>query len=96
MEYGVGVERNTHMKNYKTAMVTRPYRVSYKGWDIEVPVGAMVSNKTACGPDDGYRFWIGWSKQVRELTGFPNSTLAHDLTYYGLNVPAEFCSPYEG
>lgn len=80
---------------YKTARTTREYAVKYKGWDIVVPVGSLVSNKTACGNDDNYRFWSDWHEYVKKLTGFPNSLLAHDLTHYGLNIPAEYCTPYE-
>lgn len=78
----------------KTARVVREYRTTYKGWALVVPVGAVVTNRTACGPDDAYRFWQDWGEQVRKLTGFPDSILAHDLRHYGLNVPADHCEPY--
>ena len=81
---------------YKTSLTTKPYTVDYKGYTITVPAGSRVSNKTAMGNDDNYHFWQGWSAQIEELTGFKNSILAHDLTYYGLNIPAEYCEPYEG
>jgi len=80
---------------YKTAKTVKPYPVKYKGWDLTVPEGSTVSNQTAMGLDDSYRFWVGWRKQIATLTGFDNSILAHDLTHYGLNVPAEFCEPYK-
>lgn len=84
------------MKNtFKTARTIKPYTARYKGWEITVPAGSIVSNKTACGPDDSYRFWSDWREAVKKLTGYDNSTLAHDLTYYGLNVPAEYCEPYD-
>lgn len=79
---------------YKTAKVIKPYSVKYRGWDLTVPVGATVSNKTACGNDDSFRFWENWRGQVKELTGYADSMLAHDLTHYGLNVPADHCEPY--
>lgn len=81
--------------SYKTAKTIKEYTVLYNGWEIVVPVGSKVDNKTACGNDDTYRFWVGWSKQIEKLTGFKNSILAHDLTYYGLNIPAEFCEEYK-
>ncbi len=28
------------------------------------------------------------------MTGHPDSILAHDLKYYGLNIPAEYCEPW--
>jgi hypothetical protein len=79
---------------YKTAKVLRSYSVKYKGYEITVPAGATVSNKTACGNDDSYRFWQDWRAEAERLTGYKNSILAHDLTHYGLNVPAEFCEEY--
>ena len=79
----------------KSAATVREYRTNYKGWEIVVPEGSRVSNHTACGNDDAYRFWIGWGAIIEKLTGFKNSTLAHDLTYYGLNIPAEYCEPYK-
>lgn len=79
---------------YKIAHTIKPYKVSYKGWDIEVPVGSKVVNRTAMGNNDSYRFWSGWRNYAEKLTGFKNSTLAHYLTYYGLNIPAEYCEHY--
>lgn len=79
----------------KTAKTNREYKTHFKGWDIVVPVGSLVSNVTACGPDDSYRFWKDWHAIAKELTGFPHSILAHDLTYYGINIPSEYCEPYE-
>jgi hypothetical protein len=89
---------NTNTLNrttFKKSVTTKPYSVKYKGWDLTVPAGAIVSNRTAGGYDDTYRFWENWGAYVKELTGYPNSMLAHDLTHYGLNIPAEFCEPYE-
>lgn len=83
------------MKTIKTAKTIKPYSVRYNGWDIIVPEGSIVSNGTACGPDDSYRFWSDWHKEAERLTGFNQSMLSHNLTYYGLNVPAEYCEPYE-
>jgi len=79
---------------FKTAKVIKAYPVKYKGYEIVVPVGAVVANKTACGCDDSYRFWQDWSEQAKTLTGFKDSLLAHDLTHYGLNVPADHCESY--
>lgn len=81
---------------YKTAKTIKPYTVSYKGYSLLVPIGSTVSNKTAGGNDDSYRFWQDWQAMAKKLTGFDNSLLAHELTYYGLNVPKEFCATYDG
>lgn len=81
-------------KTYKTAITTKPYTLDYNGWKITVPAGSKVSNKTAMGYDDNYHFWEDWQKTAEEVTGYKNSILAHDLTYYGINVPAEFCEGY--
>jgi len=79
----------------KTAKTIKEYRRRYHGWDLVVPAGSLVTNQTACGPSDSYHFWRDWNKIAEELTGFKNSILAHDLTYYGLNIPAEYCEPYK-
>ena len=82
------------INKYKTAKVIKPYATKMDGYEIVIPIGATVSNSTACGMNDSCRFWIDWQEYARKLTGFPNSMLAHDLTYYGLNIPAEYCEPY--
>ena len=80
----------------KTSVTIKEYRVEkYRGgYDVVVPVGSKVSNHTACGNDDSYRFWTDFHKAAEEITGFKNSILLHDLTHYGLNIPAEYCKPY--
>lgn len=78
----------------KTAKTIKEFKTNFNGWDIVVPVGSIVSNKTACGNNDGYRFWRDFVVVAEKLTGCKNSILAHDLTYYGLNIPAEYCEPY--
>ncbi len=80
---------------YKTSVVIRPYAVKAYGYDIVVPVGAKVSNQTACGCDDNYRFWVDFYKYAEKLTGFKNSILHHDLIHYGLNIPKEYCHGYQ-
>jgi len=47
------------------------------------------------GYDDNYRFWTDFHKEAKRITGFKDSILKHDLTYYGINVPGEYCEPYE-
>ena len=79
---------------HKTAKTIKDYAVKYKGWDVTVPGGSTVSNETGMGFDDNYRFWTDWRKSAEHLTGFKNSMLAHDLTYYGINVPADHCQAY--
>lgn len=80
---------------YKTSVVIKPYMVRAYGYNIAVPVGAKVTNRTALGCDDNYRFWVDFHEYAEELTGFKNSILHHDLTYYGLNIPKEYCQDYQ-
>ncbi len=40
---------------FKTARTIRECQVHCKGWDLIIPVGSVVANKTALGYDDGYR-----------------------------------------
>lgn len=85
------------MKNTtcKRSVTIEDYSVKYKGWDITVPAGSIVDNNTACGNDDRYYFWVSWKDYVEKITGYKNSILAHDLTYYGLIIPVDYCKPYE-
>ncbi len=79
----------------KTAKTIKDYTTAFKGYKITVPAGSIVSNCTACGPDDTYRFWQDFGAIAEKLTGHKNSCLSHDLNFYGLNIPAEYCEPYE-
>jgi len=78
----------------KQAKTIKDYPVRAFGYSFTVPAGSTVSNVTACGNDDNYRFWRDWQAVAKQVTGFKHSILAHDLTYYGLNIPAEYCEPY--
>jgi len=80
----------------KTARTIKEYRVeNYRGYGpIVVPTGSIVTNRTACGPDDNYRFWQDFEKIAEEVSGFKDSLLRHDLTYYGLTIPASYCEPW--
>lgn len=73
----------------KQARTTKEFTTTLHGREVTVPVGSLVSNQTACGPDDEYRFWSDWAKTIDR-----NSILGHDLTYYGVNVPADHCTPW--
>lgn len=82
---------------YKTAKTLREYRINWSAcgglrYDITVPTGSMVSNQTALGCDDDYRFLTCFD--TMQLVGFKAPMLAHDLSHYGLNIPAEYCEPY--
>lgn len=91
-----GSEKTRDYVSFKKAKTIKEYVTKAFGYSrIVVPVGSIVSNHTACGNDDNYRFWNDWHKVAEEITGFKNSILADDLTYYGLTVPAEFCEPYQ-
>jgi len=72
----------------KTAKVIKPYTTKIKGVDFTIPIGATVSNQTATGPDDNYRFWADFRKFIKD------EFVLHELTYYGINIPAEYCKPY--
>jgi len=71
---------------YKTAKTIREYKAVIHGYHSVIPVGTTVTNKTACGFDDNYRFCAPWE-------GMPDG-IRHDLEHYGINVPAEYCEPY--
>lgn len=81
----------------KTSVTIKEYIVEdyRKNGKLVVPVGSEVSNHTALGNDDTYRFWTNFHKVAEEMSGFKNSILKHDLTHYGLNIPAEYCEPYD-
>ena len=75
---------------------TKDYVVKFRGYQgFTVPAGSIVTNVTACGVDNNYHFWTDFYKIAEEVSGFKDSILRHDLTYYGLNIPAEYCEPYE-
>lgn len=82
------------MTTYKTAKTCMPYAVNFKGYQFVIPAGSVVSNNTAFGPDDNYHFWADYFVLAEKLTGCTNSGVLHDLTYYGINIPAEYCYPY--
>jgi hypothetical protein len=81
---------------YKSAKTIKEYTIqNYRGYGpITVPIGSRVSNKTACGNDDNYRFWEDFHTVAQQVSGFKDSLLKHDLTYYGLSIPKEYCEPY--
>jgi hypothetical protein len=79
---------------YKTARTHTEYRTVANGYELVIPAGSPVSNSTACGNDDSYRFLNGTAALAKAVTGFEHSILEHDLRYSGLNIPAEFCEPY--
>lgn len=81
----------------KTAKTIKDYHVkNYRGYGpFTVPAGSKVTSQTACGPDENYHFWQDFHKVAEEVSGFKDSLLGHDLTYYGLNIPAEYCEPYD-
>lgn len=80
----------------KAATVLRDYRVNFKGVDVVVAAGTIVTNRTAMGNDDNYRYPI-LNKPIAESSGLKHTgvlALMHDLVHYGINVPAEFCSEW--
>jgi hypothetical protein len=80
----------------KTSKTIKDYTVKnlYGYGTVTIPKGSTVSNQTACGPDDSYRFWQDFHIIATKISGFRSSILHHDLRHYGLNIPAEYCVPY--
>lgn len=78
----------------KTSTLAKPYPVVFSGYQFTVPEGWPVSNSTACGPDDAYRFASNVRQLAKDVTGLEDSMLRHDLEHYGLHVPGEYCHPY--
>ena len=72
----------------------KDYKIHAYGYDFIIPSGSKVTDQTACGADKNYHFWVDYHNQAEQLTGFKNSLLLHDLTYYGLNIPKEYCNSY--
>lgn len=83
-------------KTQKTAKTHTEYQADFHGYQFIVSAGSTVSNLAACGPDDNYRFLTSINDLAERVSGFKDSMLRHDLQYYGLNIPAEYCEPYEG
>ena len=80
---------------HKWAVLKLPYQVNFGGYDITVPIGTQVTNSTACGNDDNYRFVANTEALADLVVGKGKDVLLrHDLKYRGLNVPEEFCEPY--
>ena len=75
---------------HKIFTTTKPYHTEKYGYKITVPKGSKATNQKACGVDDNYRFWTDFRKVAEEITKYPSSGLAHDLEYYGLNIPKEY------
>lgn len=80
----------------KRARVIEDYHVEFRGHKLTVKAGTLVTNHTACGCDDNYRF-PAVCRPIAETSGLKfTGALVHDLMHYGINVPAEFCGPWEG
>jgi len=73
----------------------KEFQIKFKGYDLIIPIGSTVTNMTAMGPDNAYHFWQDFHEYAERISGFKDSILKHDLTYYGINIPAEYCEPYE-
>ena len=80
---------------YQEVRTIKDYKTEFAGYSITIPAGSIVSNATACGRDNNYRYWVNFYDTAERLTGFKDSLLKHDLTYYGINVPAEYCEKYK-
>ncbi len=88
---GLGVIETVKPKQAKTI---KDYPVTAYGYTFTIPAGSIVSNVTACGNDDNYRFWQDYHAVAEKVTGYKTSIFAHDLRYCGLNIPAEYCESY--
>ena len=73
-----------------TFTTTKDYQTTKFGFTFIVPKGSKATNQTACGIDDTIRFWNDFQAVAKEVTGFENSILAHDLKHYGLDIPKEY------
>lgn len=82
-------------QTYKASLTIKDYPTTFGGYTFTVPAGSKVSNMTACGSNDEYRFLEGVSEVAEKVTGLKGSILRHDLIYYGLNIPQEYCEPYK-
>jgi hypothetical protein len=82
------------VNKFKTARTTKDYEVEAFGYQFTIPANSLVSNQTAQGNNDQYRFWIDYHHLAAKITGSHDSILAHDLKHRGINIPAEFCEPY--
>jgi len=82
--------------SYKTAKTIKYFETVFGGYLLAIPAGSIVSNSTAMGYDDNYRFLtnVNFGEIAEKATGFKNSILFHDLTHYGLNIPQEYCEDY--
>ena len=70
------------------------YPTNAFGYDIIVPAGSKVSSISAMGDSPNTHFWVDFAETARRLTGHKRSILHHNLTYYGIDVPAKYCNPY--
>lgn len=62
---------------------------------IFVPLGSTVSNKTAMGYDNNYRYWTDYKDSLIKQFGLEGyKALRHDMEHRGVNVPEEYCEPY--
>ena len=85
------MEQRKIRDNVRFAKTIRDYQVvGFRGeWNFTVPAGSVVSNVTAMGPSANIHYLANPSKFSER-----NSLLEHDLKYYGLDIPAEYCEPY--
>ena len=80
---------------FKTSKTIKEYEVKdFFGHRFTVPVGSIVNNSTCQEYDDKCYFWEDWSVLAKEITGYENSILAHDLCFHGLNIPEDYCESY--
>ena len=67
-------------------------QMNFKGYEITIPKGTKITNKTAMGYDENYNFIsdLSWIKHV-EFNGqmIPQYGLVHEATYYGISIPKE-------
>ena len=42
---------------------------------------------------DNHRFWTNWMDHP-DIKDESNLMIHHDLTYYGIEIPAEYCEEY--
>ena len=80
----------------KTAVTTKDYTIRFMSYgNITIPKGTTVTNSTAYGNDDNFRFVKATEELAKSLIGENYIMFLHDISNYGINIPEDYCTPYE-
>lgn len=74
--------------NNEIEVTNKEIKMNFRGYDITIPKGTLITHNTACGYDENYNF-------INNLSWIPKeqSFIKHDATYYGINVNKEDVFP---